>query len=457
MTHTATTRPMPKGPPGHPLIGNLREFSADRLAAYTRWSRQYGDIVPLRFGPLPGMLVTGPAGTRQVVVTKNHAFIRPLVLRQMQMTFGDGMFVASGPDWLRHRRIAQPAFHRPRIATYGQRMVDVADQVLRGWTPGDRRDLNSEMSHLTLMIAARTLFDADIERDLPALDGALDTVQRRFNAHLNSVVPLPDRVPTLGNLRLRRAVRRLDAVIARLLDETRRAGDDADHLMALLMRARGDDGERLSPLELRDEAVTFLLAGYETTALLLTWTFALLSRHRDVREQLEAELDDVLDGRPPTADDVQRLPVTGRVLNESLRLYPPAYAFAREAIEDVEIDGVLVRKRTTVVVSPWVMHRDLRWFERPEAFDPDRWIGGLEQRLPRSVFLPFGGGPHQCIGAHFAMLEATLLLATIAQRFRLDLDDDATLVPEPLVTLRPRDALHVTLHATPRSSTVRQG
>ena len=176
-----------------------------------------------------------------------------------------------------------------------------------------------------------------------------------------------------------------------------------------------------------------------------------------MREQVEAELDDVLDGRPPTADDVQRLPVIGPVLNESLRLYPPAYAFAREAIEDVEIDDVLVRRRTTVVVSQWVMHRDPRWFERPEEFDPDRWIGGLEQRLPRSVFMPFGGGPHQCIGAHFAMLEATLLLATIAQRFRLDLDDDAPLVPEPLVTLRPRDVLRVTLQQTPQSSMAHQG
>jgi cytochrome P450 len=269
---------------------------------------------------------------------------------------------------------------------------------------------------------------------------------------MNSPLPLPDWVPTPGNLRLRRAVRRLDTVIAGLLAETRRAGPDADHLMALLMHARADDDDRLSARDLRDEAVTFLLAGHETTALLLAWTFALLSRHHDVRDRLEAELDDVLGGRAPTAADVGRLEVTGRVLKESLRLYPPAYAFARQATQRVEIGGVAVKKGTTVVVSPWVTHRDPRLFDQPEVFDPDRWLGDLERRLPRCAYFPFGGGPHQCIGAHFAMLEATLVLATIAQRYRLDLEPGVELVPEPLITLRPRYALWVAVRPVERPS-----
>jgi cytochrome P450 len=433
------------------VLGHLPDFAADRLGAYTRWARDYGDVVPLRFGPLRGMLVTGPAATLQVVATNNHAFIRPLVLRQMQMTFG-GMLIASGPDWLRHRRIAQRAFHRPRIAAYGERMVAETERLLGGWRSGDRRDLSKEMANLTLAIVARTLFDADIERDIPVLDDTLTTVQREFNAHMNSPLPLPDWVPTPGNLRLRSAVRRLDTVIAGLLAATRRAGPDADHLMALLMHARADDGDRLSARDLRDEAVTFLLAGHETTALLLSWTFALLSRHHDVRDRLEAELDDVLGGRAPTAADVGRLEVTGRVLKESLRLYPPAYAFARQATQRVEIGGVAVKKGTTVVVSPWVTHRDPRLFDQPEVFDPDRWLGDLERRLPRCAYFPFGGGPHQCIGAHFAMLEATLVLATIAQRYRLDLEPSVELVPEPLITLRPRDALWVAVRPVERPS-----
>ncbi len=435
----------PKGPPGGWLRGNIGEFAADRLGAYTRWARTYGDVVPLRFGPLRGVLVTGPAQTRQVIVTDSHAFIRPLVLRQMHMTFGDSMFVADGPRWLRHRRIAQQAFHRPRIASYGARMVAETERTLDRWGAGEVRELRTEMARLTLAIVARTLFGADIDRDVPVLEDALTTVQTEFNAHLNSTVPLPDRTPTPGNLRLRRAVRQLDAVIARLLDDTRRAGPQADHLMALLLHARGDDGDRLSPRELRDEAVAFLLAGHETTALLLTWTFGLLSRHVDVRDQLEAELRDVLGGSAPTPDDVNRLEVTGRILKEALRLYPPAYAFARQANRDVDIGGLPVRRGTTVILSPWVMHRDPRLFQQPDAFHPDRWLGDLEQYLPQSAYIPFGGGPHQCIGAHFAMLEAALALATIAQRYRLDLEPGAALVPEPLITLRPRDPLWVTL------------
>ena len=431
----------PAGPRGRLVRGNLPEFAADRLGAYTRWARDHGDVVPLRFGPLPGLLVTGPDAIRDVVVTHNHAFVRPLVLRQMQLTFGEGMLVASGAQWLRHRRIGQPAFHRPRIAAYGERMVGETERLLRSWSPGDRIDLRGAMAQLTLNIVARTLFDADVERDLPVLDDALTTAQREFNAHMNSPLPLPDRVPTPGNLRLRRATRRLDNVIARLLDETRHADPDADHLMALLTRARSDDGDRLTAQELRDEAVTFLFAGHETTALLLSWTFALLSRHPTVRDQVEAELDQVLGGRTPTAYDIGNLPVTGRVLTEALRLYPPAYAFARHATRPVEIGGVPTRKGTTVVVAQWVTHRDARWFDRPDDFRPDRWTGDLAARLPKFAYFPFGGGPHRCIGEHFAILEATLALATIARRYRLDLEPGVELVPEPLISLRPRDPL----------------
>lgn len=431
----------PSGPRGRLIRGNLRDFAADRLGAYTRWARDHGDVVPLRFGPLPGLLVTGPDAIRDVVVTHGHAFVRPLVLRQMQLTFGDGMLVASGPQWLRHRRIAQQAFHRPRIAAYGERMVGETERLLDSWRPGDRIDLRAAMAQLTLNIVARTLFDADVERDLPVLDDALTTAQHEFNAHMNSPLPLPDRVPTPGNLRLRRATRSLDNVIARLLDETRDADPDADHLMALLTRARSDDGDRLSRRELRDEAVTFLFAGHETTALLLSWTFALLSRHPSVRDRIEAELDRVLKGRKPTARDVGDLPATGRVLTEALRLYPPAYAFARHATRPVEIGGVPARKGTTVVVAQWVTHRDPRWFDRPDNFEPDRWADDLAARLPKFAYFPFGGGPHRCIGEHFAMLEATLALATIARRYRLDLEPSVKLIPEPLISLRSRDPL----------------
>jgi cytochrome P450 len=274
----------------------------------------------------------------------------------------------------------------------------------------------------------------------------MTVVLERFTARMDRALPLPERLPTPGTLRLRHAVRQVDTVIYRMIREARDGAEDDGHLLALLLRARDEDGNTMTDTDVRDEAMAFFLAGHETTALALTWTFYLLSQHPEARATLEGELRTVLDGRPPTAADLPRLPYTGMLLRESMRLYPPAYAFARDSLADCEIGGWPVPGGSTVIMSQWVLHRDPRYWEQPEQFDPGRWAGDLASRLPRLVYFPFGGGPHLCIGSGFATLEATLLLASIAQRFRLALVPDHPIALQPLMTLRPRHGMPMSLH-----------
>jgi cytochrome P450 len=434
------------------LGGNAAQLGRDRLGFMLHCARTYGDLVPLRIGPRRAFLLSHPDYIAEVLVNQQHAFIRPYPVRQSRVTFGDSMFVTSGPPWRRQRRLAQPAFHHDRIAAYGEAMVAQAERMLAGWRHGQRRDIHRDMSDVTLAVVSRTLFDADVQDEAAVVGQAMRVVMERFTARMDSALPLPERLPTPGNLRLRAAVRQLDRTIYRVIDQARspnseRSGRRAVHLLALLLAARDEDGGRMSDREVRDEAMAFFLAGHETTALVLTWTFHLLAQHPRVRSRLEAELWDVLGGRPPQVEDVPSLVLTERVLWESMRLYPPAYAFARDSVADAQVDGWRIPKHSTVIMSQWVVHRDRRWFHRPEAFDPDRWAGDLVKQLPRFAYFPFGGGPHKCIGAGFASLEATLLLATIAQRFRLDAMPEHPVELLPQITLRPRSGVQMRLTA----------
>jgi cytochrome P450 len=445
---------LPDGPPAHLLTGHATDLHHDRLGCFTRWARDYGDFVPLRLGPRRGFLLSHPDYLREVLVSQQHNFIRPYPVRQSRTTFGDSMFITSGPRWLRQRHLAQPAFDHRHVNAYAQAMVDCTERMLARWRDGERRDIHQEMMALTLAVVGRTLFDADVEGDAQAVGQAMTVVLERFTARMDSALPLPERLPTPGILRLRHAVRQIDTVIYRMIREVRDGDEDDRHLLALLLRARDEDGNTMTDTDVRDEAMAFFLAGHETTALALTWTFYLLSQHPQAQAALDEELRAVLDGRPPTAADLPRLPYTGMVLRESMRLYPPAYAFARDSLADCEIGGWLVPGGSTVIMSQWVLHHDPRYWKQPERFDPDRWVGDLAARLPRFVYFPFGGGPHLCIGSGFATLEATLLLATIAQRFRLALVPDHPVVLQPLMTLRPRHGVRMSLHERVRGHPV---
>lgn len=406
----------------------------DSLGFFTSSARRYGDVVRLRFGPLPAFLVTGPTQVEQVLATEQRDYIRPRILRNARITFGDSMLVTSGEPWRRQRRLAQPAFAHRRIAEYGDEMVRAAEQMLDGWRDGERRDIALEMSRLTLAIVGRCLFGVDVD-DAPEVGTSLHTMQHAFMRRLRSTVPLRDDVPTPNNVRAALATRRMHHLIDDFAERARR-GEDRASLLALLVEAY--EGQSDARRRLRAEAQTFLLAGHETTALALTWAFLLLSRRPDVERRLAAELDERLGGRAPTSADVADLPYAQAVVKEALRLYPPAYTVAREAKVATRLGEHSVPAGSTVLLSPWVVHRDPRWYAQPDRFDPGRWEGDLEKRLPRFAYFPFGGGPHLCIGAGFAMLEATLVLASVAQRFRLTLRPGHPIEPEPLITLRPR-------------------
>ncbi len=442
----------PPGPPGHLLVGNLPEFARDVLGVLLEWTRRYGDVVSLRLGAWPSLLFNRPDLVEDVLAQRYRLFHKhSFFFRHVEAIFGDGLLTSEGDFWLRQRRLAQPAFHRERVAEYGEAMVAATERHLASWRDGERRDVHRDMMALTLDIVVRTLFGGDVEPQTAGEVGrAFDVIVNEIAGRFRRPFRIPDAVPTPGNVRYRRAVRRLDHLVFGFIEERRRDGDsDRPDLLSLLLRARDEDGSRMTERQLRDEVVTLFLAGHETTALALSWTWYLLSRAPEARRPLEAELDEVLAGRSPTVSDLPRLRYTEAVVMESLRLYPPAYLIGREAMEACEIGGYAVPAGTTVFMSPWALHRDPRYFEAPEEFRPQRWLDGLARRLPRCAYLPFGGGPRLCIGQSFAMMEATLILAAVAQRFRLTLDpEDRTVTPFPSITLRPQGGVWVKVGET---------
>jgi cytochrome P450 len=437
----------PPGPTGHFLLGNLPEFGTDVLGFFTKAARTYGDIASTRLAGRPAYLLSHPDYIEQVLVGQHQNFIKhSFFWRHVGAIFGNGLLTSEGSFWLRQRRLSQPAFHRDRITAYGDAMVAHTERMLDGWRAGQTREVHDDLMHLTLMIVAKVLFDADVASDVDAVGRALDLALKEIAVRFRRPFRIPDGLPLPGNIRYRRAVRALDDVVYRIIAEHHRRAGRGD-LLDLLMQARDDDGAPMTDRQLRDEAITIMLAGHETTALALSWTLTLLSANPDVDAALHRELDEVLGDRAPTAADVPRLRYTEMVVMEGMRLYPPAYALGREAIAECEIGGYRIPAGATLFMSPWVMHRDPRWFERPLEFIPDRWANGAASRLPRFAYFPFGGGPRICIGNRFAMMEAVLLLACIARRFRLVLDPACVLKPFPSITLRAANGVRMMVEA----------
>ena len=303
------------------------------------------------------------------------------------------------------------------------------------------------MIELTMQIVGRTLFGTEVGEDLSRIRATNRVFVEHFRSRLfTMMILLPDRFPSPGNRRYRRAVLDLERLVYRIIGERRASGDDGNDLLGMLLAARDEAGSGMTDRQLRDEVMTLLLAGHDTTALALTWAWVLLAQHPQAEAKLHAEVDAVLGGRPPTAADTFQLSYVEHVVTETLRLYPTAWVIGREAVRDTEIGGQPVAKGSTILISPWVLHRDPRFFDQPAEFRPERWADGLVQRLPRGAYLPFGAGQRVCIGSAFAQLEAMLLLATIAQRFKLELTDRTGPVePLPVVTLRARHPVMMTL------------
>lgn len=432
-----TAHPLPPGPPGRFLVGHLPEFARDTLGFVERSAREHGDLVGFRLAGWDAVLVNHPDLVGELLVERHRSVVKHTFFwRFVRAIFGRGLLTNEGDAWLHQRRLVQPAFRHDRIAEYARVMVDRTERRLAGWRPGATLDVRGEMTSLTFEIVAKVLFDAEVQADLDEIAAAFDTGIEEIAARFRRPFRVPDRVPTPGNLRYRRAVRRMDDLIYRIIDDHRAGRAGGDDLLSDLLAARDESGRAMPERQVRDEVITLLLAGHETTALGLTWTWWLLARHPEADARLAKEARATLGDRRATIDDLPRLPYAERVFREALRLRPPAYSFGREAVEDMELGGHRIPAGTTLFVFPWLLHRDPRWFDDPLAFDPDRWADDLDRRLPRHAYLPFGAGPRICIGRGFAMAEGVLILATIARRFRLEwLREDPE--PFPSITLRP--------------------
>jgi cytochrome P450 len=447
---------LPPGPKGHFVLGSMLELRRDLLGFMTKCARDYGDVVFFRFVHIPVCVLSHPDDIERVLITDSSKFVKSRDYRALAGIMGDGLVTSEGDVWRRQRRLVQPAFHREKILRYARVMVDDAERVAAGWRDGQTFDIHAEMMGLTLQIVAECLFGADVRAHSGDIGDALQVVMEGFSDYARVAMVLPRWLALPRTSKMGKAVRRLNSALHRIVYErratsgARRSGDvPADRppdLLDLLMQAEDESGGTMDDEQIRDEAMTLFLAGHETTALALSWTWYLLGHHPEVEQKLADELTQVLAGRAPTPEDLPKLRYTDMVLKESMRLYPPAWGIGREAREPFEAGGFRLRPGTAVFISQWITHRDPRFFPDPERFDPERWRddpirGGT---LPRFAYFPFGGGPRVCIGAGFAQMEAALVLATIAQRFRFSLVPGQSIALLPSVTLRPRHGIRVT-------------
>jgi cytochrome P450 len=418
----------------------------DPLGLLESWARQYGDIFRWRTLHFFVVFVNHPDLVEKVLVSESRNYMKGRGLQANRELFGNGLLTSEGDSWLRQRRLMQPAFHRERIAAYADTMIDEGRRLAESWRDGDTRDIHADLMRATLEIAGTTLFGASVsDPDAAQISGALNTLIQ-LNSSPRRLFPLLRALPTRANRSYTRAVRQLDKVVYALIARRRdQLGENDVDLLSMLLNARDEDGGRMTDRQLRDESVTLLLAGHETTALALSWTLYLLAQNPEVAAQLHAELDAVLAGRLPSLDDVSRLAFTAKVLKESMRLYPPAWGVVRMCPEECTLGDFRIPKSASVIVSQYVMHRDPRFYANPTRFDPKRWTESFERDLPRFAYFPFGGGPRLCIGASFASMEAALVLAILAQRFRFHVDPTCEVVPQPSITLRPKNGLRLRL------------
>ncbi|TNC63491.1 cytochrome P450 [Rubellimicrobium roseum] len=431
--------PRPVGPPALPFLGHVFDYSRDPLGFWTRTARHYGDIVPLNFAGWPGLLVSDVDAIEDILVRDHRSYIKhQLMWRHATALFGQGLLTSEGAFWQRQRRLAAPPFAGRQLLAYDAGIVGATSRMLEGWRDGETLDVHSRMMNLTLRIVANTLFDTELEGDVADLEQALDVLAAELEARFSRPFVIPDYVPLPGNRRYRRAIRTVEAVVTRMIAARRAEGcEKRNDLLSRLMAARDENGQPMSDTRLRDEAVTLLLAGHETTAVALSWTWYLIGQRPEVRARMTAEIDQAIGGRPATSGDLPNLGFTENVLMEAMRLYPPAWTIGRQSTKATVIGGHAYPAGTSVFISPWILHRDERHFDRADEFRPDRWSGDLAQRLPRFAYMPFGGGPRICIGQRFAMMEAMLILATMLQHVDAEWQGMSAITPQPSITLRP--------------------
>ncbi len=428
------------------------EIARNPLGMMLSLHAQQGDIAHWRVGRQDLYLFSHPDLIRDVLVTNQKNFHKSRGLERARRLLGNGLVTSEGEFHLRQRRLAQPAFHRDRIAAYGSTMSTYAARTSSRWGDGSTVDMHTEMMHLTLGIVARTLFDADVDDEAAEIGEALTQAFESFNFAMIPLTEFLDNLPIPAVRRFNAARDTLDRTIYRMIEDRRRSGENRGDLLSMLLFATDTegDGTGMNDTQLRDEALTIFLAGHETTANALTWTWYLLSQNPEAEAKLHAEVDQVLEGRPPTFNDMSRLPYTRMVFAESMRLYPPAWAIGRRALEAFEVRGFPIPARSVILMSQYIMHRDRRFFPNPERFDPERWNPEAQALRPKFSYFPFGGGARMCIGEQFAWMEGVLLTSAIAQNWRMRMEPGFPVELQPRITLRPKYGMRMTLERRER-------
>ena len=413
----------------------------DPISFFMGLARDYGDMVRFRLGDHPHDLffVSHPDSVRDVLVTQDRSFSKWFSVERIREVLGDGLFVSEGEIHMRQRRLAQPFFHRERIASYAEQMSALAIRLRERWQDGAVVDICREMNWLAMMIVGSTLFGTNVEIDAAEIRDALSEILDQFE---RSILPQADRED------FAKALGRLDASVYRIIQERRATGEDRGDLLSMLLLAQDeDDGGRMSDLQVRDEAMTIFLAGHETSANALSWCWYLLAQHPEVEARFHAEVDEALKGRAPRMDDAPRLPLTGRIFSEALRLYPPLWVVGRRALENIEIGGYAIAKGSVVIISSYVTQRDARWFPEPERFDPERWTAEARAARPKFAYFPFSAGSRACLGEAFAGMEGVLCLAALAQKWQPRVVPGHPIALQPQLTLRARHGIKMTLAA----------
>jgi cytochrome P450 len=444
MSTKAVKAQLPPEWKGSAILGVMSEFNRDQLGFITRL-RSVGDVVRARFLWVPAYFIYHPDDIEYLLVSNAKNFRKAMSLRSkfFYRLVGNGLLTSEGDFWRRQRRLAQPAFHKQRISNYGDVMVEYTERMLAGWKAGETRDAHRDMTRLTLEIVVKTLFDANVSGDADNIGRVLSEIVKPFASQATLKWILDNRLPTPGHRQFNRSVGEIDQIIYRIIAERRASGSDKGDLLSMLLAAQDEDGSQMTDAQLRDEVITLFLAGHETTALALSWTWFLLATNKNVEAKFHAELDSVLNGRLPALSDLPQLRYTEMIAKETMRLYPPAFGLGREAIEECEIGGYRVPRKTQIFTFQWATQRDPRFFDQPDEFIPDRWTPEFIEQLPKFAYFPFGGGPRFCIGNYFAIMEMMLLMATIGRRFKLELAPDAKVELYPAMSLRPKSGVRV--------------
>jgi cytochrome P450 len=446
----------PPGPKNPPLVGHLRAFRSNPLSFLIKAAREHGDLVYFRVGSQRMYLVNHPDYLREILVTHQNNFLKSRALQRAKVLLGEGLLTSEGQHHLRQRRLVQPAFHRERLAGYASAMTETAVRIRERWQAGATMDVSVEMARLTLSVVAKTLFSADVESEAPEIGKALTAALEMFQLLVMPFSEFLVKLPLPSVRRFEKARATLDTTIYKLIRERRNSGVDTGDLLSMLLLAQDEEhgegtkgGGGMSDKQVRDEALTLFLAGHETTANALSWTWYLLSQHPEVERRLHQEIDAVLGGRAPELADLPQLRYAEMVFSEALRLYPPAWAIGRMVKAPFELGGMEIPAKSICILSPYLVQRDARWFPEPEKFDPERWAPEARDARPKFAYSPFGGGARVCIGERFAWMEGVIVMSAIAQKWRLRLEPGQRVEPLPLITLRIKNGLRMT--AEPRT------